>query len=126
MANVNKLTEWAAAVKGRDGKCRHCGEVNDLHAHHIKPKSTHPELKLVVDNGMTLCYRCHKAEHAASPPVHGPRRPHRSTLQRVIDNQHATITALRTEIRGLNKRLGQCDRGSCPSGLALVRLVRNA
>ena len=35
--------------------CRACGETIPLHAHHIKPRSTYPELALKLDNGITLC-----------------------------------------------------------------------
>ena len=49
--------EWSKAVRDRDGKCQECGKTTDLHAHHIKPKSTHPELALVLENGKTLLKR---------------------------------------------------------------------
>jgi hypothetical protein len=54
---------WAAMVKERDGKCTNCGDANDLHAHHIKPYSRYPELRLNVDNGTTLCSLCHRKHH---------------------------------------------------------------
>ncbi|KKK79141.1 hypothetical protein LCGC14_2836510, partial [marine sediment metagenome] len=31
-----------------------------LHPHHIKAKSVDPELIFCVDNGISLCYDCHK------------------------------------------------------------------
>lgn len=75
------LSDWSRDVKVRDGKCMECSRTEDLHAHHIKPKSTHPELKLDLDNGKTLCYRCHKAEHEKNRPVRiRSTNPQRRTL----------------------------------------------
>ena len=58
---------WRTAVFTRDNyTCRHCGKSKakyprmTLQADHIKPQSTHPELKFTVSNGRTLCVRCHK------------------------------------------------------------------
>jgi len=92
----NRLIEWAASVKLRDGKCVKCGRSEDLHAHHIKPKATHPELKLEVSNGMTLCYKCHKLEHERKRPVRlRSARPQRRTLLRKIDELTNLVRALR-------------------------------
>ena len=55
---------WSSIVKKRDRmKCRHCGTAEKLHAHHIKPKGKHPEAQFDLDNGITLCESCHRAEH---------------------------------------------------------------
>lgn len=79
------LTEWARDIKNRDGKCMHCGSIMDLHAHHIKQKSTHPDLLLNLDNGITLCYRCHKAEHERNRPIRiRSYTPQRKTLIKKI------------------------------------------
>lgn len=101
---MSKLKEWADSVKGRDGKCLECGSVEDLHAHHVKPKATHPELILDVENGKTLCYRCHKREHERNRP---PRmrsvtdRPQRKTLLRQLEKLRNEVDRLRRE----NQRL---------------------
>ncbi len=54
---------WASLVKNRDGKCVECGNLNDLHAHHIKSHKTNPELRLDISNGVTLCGHCHREHH---------------------------------------------------------------
>lgn len=58
---------WARAVISRDlATCQHCGATDKaLHAHHIKPFSTYPHLRWEIENGITLCYLCHEAVHAA-------------------------------------------------------------
>lgn len=59
---------WVNAVLARDKlKCTRCqAEGVELHAHHIKPWKDYPELRLDVENGVTLCARCHWKEHSAS------------------------------------------------------------
>lgn len=44
-------------------KCQICGETHRLQAHHIYPGSTHPILSNDVNNGITLCKKCHKKVH---------------------------------------------------------------
>jgi len=52
---------WRQGVFERDNyTCQHCGKVGyKLAADHIKPYSTHPELRYDIDNGRTLCMSCH-------------------------------------------------------------------
>lgn len=59
---------WARAVISRDmATCRRCGATDvELHAHHIKPYADFPELRWELDNGETLCFRCHWDEHSVS------------------------------------------------------------
>ena len=59
-----ELRTWRLAVYSRDGyRCQDCGTRNELHAHHIKYWSTHPDLRFVVGNGVTLCIDCHGKRH---------------------------------------------------------------
>lgn len=53
---------WREAVYKRDNwTCVFCRVRGvKLEADHIKPFSTHPELRLSIDNGRTLCKPCHK------------------------------------------------------------------
>jgi 5-methylcytosine-specific restriction endonuclease McrA len=57
-----ELTAWRKAVFERDNfTCRGCGQRGGrLQAHHIKSYAAYPELRWLVDNGETLCEKCHK------------------------------------------------------------------
>ena len=60
------LAAWARQVKKRDGFiCTNCGAIENLHAHHILPKIEFPDRALDIENGITLCERCHIKAHKA-------------------------------------------------------------
>lgn len=54
--------DWQKAVFARDNwECQFCGKHGGvLHADHIKPWISFPELRNEVDNGRTLCPPCHR------------------------------------------------------------------
>ena len=54
--------EWRKAVFARDDyRCYDCGERGkELEADHIYPFSLFPRLRLMVENGRTLCKECHR------------------------------------------------------------------
>jgi 5-methylcytosine-specific restriction endonuclease McrA len=54
--------DWRVAVFERDNyTCQDCGSRGvELHADHIKPFAYFAELRLVIENGKTLCVPCHK------------------------------------------------------------------
>lgn len=59
--NSFEYKQWRTSVFERDKyTCKICGEVGGkLHADHIKRFSDHPELRLDINNGRTLCVTCH-------------------------------------------------------------------
>lgn len=58
---------WAKVVKSRDGnKCVYCGSTEKLETHHIKSRAKFPDDVLDIENGVTLCHKCHYTAHAGN------------------------------------------------------------
>lgn len=52
-------------VRERDGhRCRKCGRTSCFH-HHIFGKKAHPATRWNKDNGISLCFHCHRDAHAS-------------------------------------------------------------
>lgn len=62
---------WADSVKARDSKCVVCGSTHKLEAHHIVPKLQNPSLARDLDNGISLCAKCHREGEGAIHKVLG-------------------------------------------------------
>lgn len=95
-------SEWSKAVIERDWKCQDCGALGPLHAHHIKPKSAHPELRFELSNGMAVCPTCHWKRHRseAAPRSQAKKRgPHRKTLDRQLEHANGLIDLLRHQVK---------------------------
>lgn len=66
----SKYNEWRKSIFERDNyTCQECGIRSQhgqrifLNAHHINLQSKFPEMRLDLNNGITLCYSCHKNVH---------------------------------------------------------------
>ena len=58
--------QWRLSVFHRDGfACQACRRIGGkLNAHHIKRYAKEPSLRTVIENGITLCDRCHRDIHS--------------------------------------------------------------
>lgn len=63
--NNKAYTDWRTSVFMRDGfKCQICGQVGgNLNAHHIKSYKNYIDVRYDVNNGVTLCEKCHRKIH---------------------------------------------------------------
>lgn len=56
-------TNWANTIKDLDGhKCVMCGSDDRIEAHHLS-RAWQSKVDNVLDNGITLCQRCHYCIH---------------------------------------------------------------
>lgn len=64
--NYPQYREWRKSVYERDDyTCQKCKERGgELHAHHLYSYSQHPDKRVCIDNGITLCAGCHTEFHA--------------------------------------------------------------
>lgn len=64
---------WKRRVKERDKyTCQRCGQALtscQLEAHHKMPTWFMPELKTDLNNGITLCKKCHKQLHGVDGTI---------------------------------------------------------
>lgn len=64
ISQTYEYKEWRKAIFKRDNySCRCCGKVSegDIQAHHIFPVETHRDLIFDINNGITLCKKCHQS-----------------------------------------------------------------
>lgn len=56
---------WRESSFARDGfTCQRCGRVGgELNCHHIYNFADYPELRTSIENGITLCKKCHTGFH---------------------------------------------------------------
>lgn len=63
--------QWRKKVFERDNyTCQRCfARGGRLNAHHIEPWASNPEKRYSIENGVTLCYECHKIVHKSPRPT---------------------------------------------------------
>lgn len=63
--NSPSYAYWRKKVFDRDDyTCALCGQRGgELNAHHIKPYAKYPEDRFKLENGITLCKKCHRKVH---------------------------------------------------------------
>lgn len=72
--NTEEYNLWRYAVFKRDNFiCQKCnmksdGNKNSIVAHHKYIFSKYPEKRLDVNNGITLCVKCHRRVHSEKNP----------------------------------------------------------
>jgi hypothetical protein len=71
--NSAEYKKWVRGILARDNyTCQECGKRGGkLNAHHKKRFAKHPELRLDIKNGLTLCETCHKQWHKEHGGYHG-------------------------------------------------------
>ena len=60
---MSYLSDWAENVKKRDRNCVICGSKQNLEAHHVFKVNEYDDAYLDLNNGITLCHRCHNRYH---------------------------------------------------------------
>lgn len=71
---IYALNSWSATIKNLDNHmCKNCDSKKNIQAHHLRPKNDFPKLCLGLDNGITLCKKCHEE-------IHGFRSYNKQTL----------------------------------------------
>lgn len=68
-----EYVDWRKKVFERDNyKCQKCGvRGGDLNAHHILSYKDHPSERINIQNGITLCEKCHKKQHSQDDKIYG-------------------------------------------------------
>lgn len=61
---TSSRTLWRNKIKQKfDSTCAICSSKEEIETHHIVPVCESPERELDLNNGMCLCYSCHKFVH---------------------------------------------------------------
>lgn len=87
-----EFKEWRKQVFERDCyACQCCGDNKggNLHAHHIENFSEHENKRFDIDNGITLCDKCHDFKYYNSfHYIYGTRKNNKEQLTKYIHDYH--------------------------------------
>ena len=61
--NSREYRLWRASVIRRDSKCKICNSLQKREAHHINHSDYFEGMRFDVNNGVTLCKKCHSQYH---------------------------------------------------------------
>ncbi len=91
--NTPEYKLWRLAVYKRDGfQCKKCGKKvckgRKIQAHHILKWSEYPTLRYDVNNGITLCWECHKI-------LYGNENSYVSMCKMLIGNKETFVKVQR-------------------------------
>jgi hypothetical protein len=82
--------DWRITVLEKDNyTCQCCGDSkgHNLHVHHIKNFSNNEDLRFDINNGITLCEKCHDSRYPGSfHNIYGTRNNDENQLQEYINN----------------------------------------
>jgi len=80
----SKFKIWRENVYERDSyTCQKCGNIgNRLNPHHIKNFADNPKIRFDVDNGITLCQKCHREFHR----IYGRKDNNEKQLREYLKN----------------------------------------
>jgi 5-methylcytosine-specific restriction endonuclease McrA len=79
--------EWRSQVYERDNYTCQCCEIRggNLNAHHIRNFADYPELRLDINNGITLCDNCHSiSKYGSFHNIYGTKNNTREQLEEYI------------------------------------------
>lgn len=85
--------QWRYSVYLRDKfACQFCGDARggNLNAHHIFAFADYPDLRTNLDNGITLCKRCHEEQHYKAESIRNMRKNRGliKTIKLIKRNRH--------------------------------------
>jgi len=85
LRSSKKFSIWRRHVFKKDNwTCQKCGKRGGrLHPHHIYNFADYADLRFEIDNGITLCKKCHRSFHK----IYGKRNTTRVQLERFLKDQ---------------------------------------